>query len=83
MSDAHIVRINHQDVADGRGYFMDESGGVYLYLDEHDRMVHISSAKAFCKDGTVAVYQENNAKAYITIEMEEAVRLLDAERAAG
>ena len=83
LHDTHIVRINHQDVADGRGYFMDESGGVYLYLDEHDRMVHISSAKAFCKDGTVAVYQENNAKAYITIEMEEAVRLLDAERAAG
>ena len=83
LLDTHIVRINHQDVADGRGYFMDESGGVYLYLDEHDRMVHISSAKAFCKDGTVAVYQENNAKAYITIEMEEAVRLLDAERAAG
>ena len=83
LLDTHIVRINHQNVADGRGYFMDESGGVYLYLDEHDRMVHISSAKAFCNDGTVAVYQENNAKAYITIEMEEAVRLLDAERAAG
>jgi len=29
------------------------------------------------------VYQENTAKAYITIEMEEAVRLLDTERAAG
>ena len=83
LSDAHIVRINHQDVADGRGYFMDESGGVYLYLDEHDRMVHIGSAEAFCKDGTAAVYQENNAKAYITIEMEEAVRLLEQERAAG
>ena len=83
LLDTHIVRINHQDVADGRGYFMDENGGVYLYLDEHDRMVHIGSAKAFCKDGTVAVYQENSANAYITIEMEEAVRLLDAERAAG
>ena len=83
LLDTHIVRINHQDVADGRGYFMDENGGVYLYLDEHDRMVHIGSAKAFCEDGTAAVYQENNAKAYITIEMEEAVRLLDAERAAG
>ena len=83
LLDTHIVRINHQDVADGRGYFMDESGGVYLYLDEHDRMVHIGSAQAFCKDGTAAVYQENTAKAYITIEMEEAVRLLDAERAAG
>ena len=83
LRDTHIVRINHQDVADGRGYFMDESGGVYLYLDEHDRMVHIGSAQAFCKDGTAAVYQENTAKAYITIEMEEAVRLLDTERAAG
>ena len=83
LLDTHIVRINHQDVADGRGYFMDESGGVYLYLDEHDRMVHISSAEAFCKDGTAAVYPENTAKAYITIEMEEAVRLLDAERAVG
>ena len=83
LLDTHIVRINHQDVADGRGYFMDESGGVYLYLDEHDRMVHIGSAQAICKDGTAAVYQENTAKAYITIEMEEAVRLLDAERAAG
>jgi hypothetical protein len=29
------------------------------------------------------VYPENTAKAYITIEMEEAVRLLDAERAVG
>ena len=46
-------------------------------------MVHIGSAQAFCKDGTAAVYQENTAKAYITIEMEEAVRLLDTERAAG
>ena len=79
LLDTHIVRINHQDVADGRGYFMDESGGVYLYLDEHDRMVHIGSAEALCKDGRKVVYQEDNAKAYITIEMEEAVRLLDAE----
>ena len=83
LSDAHFVRINHQNVADGRGYYMDISGRIYLYLEECDRMVHIGSAKAFCKDGTAAVYQENNAKAYITIEMEEAVRLLDAERAAG
>ena len=48
-----------------------------------NRMVHIGSAQAFCKDGTAAVYQKNTAKAYITIEMEEAVRLLDTERAAG
>ena len=83
LLDTHIVRINHQNVADGRGYFMDEHGCVYLYLDEHDRMVHIDSAEAFCKDGTAAVYQKNNAQAYITIEMEEAMRLLEQERAAG
>ena len=83
LSDAHIVRINHQNVADGRGYFMDEHGGVYLYLDEHDRMVHIDSAEAFCKDGTAAAYQKNNAQTFITIEMEEAMRLLGQERAAG
>ena len=83
LSDAHIVRINHQNVADGRGYFMDEHGGVYLYLDEHDRMVHIDSAEAFCKDGTAAAYQNNNAQTFITIEMEEAMRLLERERIAG
>jgi len=83
LSDAHIVRINHQNVADGRGYFMDEHGGVYLYLDEHDRMVHIDSAEAFCKDGTAAAYQKNNAQTFITIEMEEAMRLLERERIAG
>ena len=83
LSDAHIVRINHQNIADGRGYFMDEHGGVYLYLDEHDRMVHIDSAEAFCKDGTAAAYQKNNAQTFITIEMEEAMRLLGQERAAG
>lgn len=83
LRDTHIVRINHQNVADGRGYFMDEHGCVYLYLDEHDRMVHIDSAEAFCKDGTAAVYQKNNAQAYITIEMEEAMRLLERERIAG
>lgn len=27
LLDTHIVRIKHQDVADGRGYFMDEHGG--------------------------------------------------------
>ena len=83
LSDAHIVRINHQNIADGRGYFMDEHGGVYLYLDEHDRMVHIDSAEAFCKDGTAAAYQKNNAQTFITIEMEEAMRLLGQERIAG
>ena len=83
LSDAHIVRINHQNIADGRGYFMDEHGGVYLYLDEHDRMVHIDSAEAFCKDGTAAAYQKNNAQTFITIEMEEAMRLLGQGRIAG
>ena len=83
LRDTHIVRINHQNVADGRGYFMDEHGGVYLYLDEHDRMVHIDSAEAFCKDGTAAAYQKNNAQTFITIEMEEAMRLLGRERIAG
>ena len=83
LSDAHIVRINHQNIADGRGYYMDDSGGIYLYLDECDRMVHIHDAEAFCKDGSVAAYQKNNAQAYITIEMEEAMRLLGQERAVG
>ena len=83
LLDTHIVRINNQNVADGRGYFMDEHGGVYLYLDEHDRMVHIDSAGAFCKDGTAAAYQKNNAQTFITIEMEEAMRLLERERIAG
>ena len=83
LRDTHIVRINHQNVADGRGYFMDEHGGVYLYLDEHDRMVHIDSAEAFCKDGTAAAYQKNNAQTFITIEMEEAMRLLEQEHIAG
>ena len=83
LSDAHIVRINHQNIADGRGYFMDEHGGVYLYLDEHDRMVHIDSAEAFCMDGSAATYQAGQAKEYKTIEMEEAMRLLEQERAAG
>ena len=62
---------------------MDDSGGIYLYLDECDRMVHIHDAEAFCKDGSVAAYQKNNAQAYITIEMEEAMRLLERERIAG
>lgn len=83
LRDTHIVRINHQNVADGRGYFMDEHGGVYLYLDEHDRMVHIDSAEAFCKDGSAATYQAGQAKEYKTIEMEEAMRLLEQERKAG
>lgn len=83
LLDTHIVRIKHQDVADGRGYFMDEHGGVYLYLDEHDRMVHIDSAEAFCKDGSAATYQAGQAKEYKTIEMEEAMRLLEQERKAG
>ena len=83
LSDAHIVQINNQNVADGRGYFMDEHGGVYLYLDEHDCMVHICDAEAFCKDGSAAAYQTEQAKEYKTIEMEEAMRLLEQERAAG
>ena len=83
LSDAHIVRINHQNIADGRGYYMDDSGGIYLYLDECDRMVHIHDAEAFCKDGSVAAYQKNNAQTFITIEMEEAMRLLEQERIAG
>lgn len=83
LLDTHIVRINHQNVADGRGYYMDDSGGIYLYLDECDRMVHIHDAEAFCKDGSVAAYQKNNAQTFITIEMEEAMRLLGRERIAG
>lgn len=83
LLDTHIVRINHQNVADGRGYYMDDSGGIYLYLDECERMVHIHDAEAFCKDGSVAAYQKNNAQTFITIEMEEAMRLLEQERIAG
>ena len=83
LHDTHIVRINHQNVADGRGYFIDEHGGVYLYLDEHERMVHIRDAEAFCKDGSAAAYQTGQAKEYKTIEMEEAMRLLEQERKAG
>ena len=83
LLDAHIVRINHQNVADGRGYYMDISGKIYLYLEEWDRMVHIRDAEAFCMDGSAATYQAGSAKEYKTIEMEEAMRLLEQERAAG
>lgn len=83
LSDAHFVRINHQNVADGRGYYMDISGRIYLYLEECDRMVHIGDAEAFCMDGSAAAYQAGSAKEYKTIEMEEAMRLLEQERAAG
>ena len=82
LSDAHIVRINHQNIADGRGYYMDISGRIYLYLEECDRMVHIGDAEAFCMDGSAATYQAGSAKEYKTIEMEEAMRLLEQERAA-
>lgn len=83
LSDAHIVRINHQNIADGRGYFMDIGGRIYLYLDECDRMVHIGDAEALCMDGSAAAYQAGQAKEYKTIEMEEAMRLLGQERRAG
>ena len=83
LSDAHFVRINHQNVADGRGYYMDISGRIYLYLEECDRMVHIRDAEAFCMDGSAAAYQAGSAKEYKTIEMEEAMRLLGQERRAG
>ena len=83
LCNMHIVRINHQNIADGRGYFMDISGRIYLYLDECDRMVHIGDAEALCMDGSAAAYQAGQAKEYKTIEMEEAMRLLEQERAAG
>ena len=83
LSDAHFVRINHQNVADGRGYYMDISGRIYLYLEECDRMVHIRDAEAFCMDGSAATYQAGSAKEYKTIEVEEAIRLLGRERIAG
>ena len=83
LSDEHIVEVNHQAIADGREYYMNERGGFYLYLDEHDRMVHICDAEAFCKDGSAAAYQTGQAKEYKTIEMEEAMRLLEQERAVG
>ena len=83
LSNEHIVEVNHQAIADGRGYFMDISGRIYLYLDECDRMVHIGDAEALCMDGSAAAYQAGQAKEYKTIEMEEAMRLLGRERAAG
>ena len=83
LSDEHIVEVNHQAIADGRGYYMDESGRIHLYLDECDRMVHIGDAEALCMDGSAAAYQAGQAKEYKTIEMEEAMRLLEQERAAG
>ena len=83
LSDEHIVEVNHQAIADGRGYYMDESGRIYLYLDECDRMVHIHDAEAFCIDGSAAAYQPGSAKEYKTIKMEEAMRLLGQERIAG
>lgn len=57
LSDEHIVEVNHQAIADGREYYMNERGGFYLYLDEHDRMVHIRDAAAFCMGGSAAAYQ--------------------------
>lgn len=83
LSDEHIVEVNHQAIADGREYYMNERGGFYLYLDEHDRMVHIGDAEALCMDGSAAAYQAGQAKEYKTIEMEEAIRLLEQKRAAG
>ena len=83
LSNEHIVEVNHQAIADGRGYYMDESGRIYLYLNECDRMVHIRDAEAVYPDGSDAIYQGGLAKEYKTIEMEEAMRLLGQERAAG
>lgn len=83
LSDEHIVEVNHQAIADGREYYMNERGGFYLYLDEHDRMVHIRDAEAVYPDGSDAIYQVGLAKEYKTIEMEEAMRLLEQERAVG
>ena len=46
-------------------------------------MVHIRDAEAVYPDGSDAIYQVGLAKEYKTIEMEEAMRLLEQERAAG
>lgn len=83
LSNEHIVEVNHQAIADGRGYYMDESGRIYLYLNECDRMVHIHDAEAFCVDGSATAYRAGLTKEYKTIEMEEAMRLLERERIAG
>lgn len=80
LSDAHFVRINHQNVADGRGYYMDISGRIYLYLEECDRMVHIRDAEAFSVDGSAAAYQAGMAKEYAVVELEEALRMMDLSR---
>lgn len=80
LLDTHIVRINNQNVADGRGYYMDISGRIYLYLEECDRMVHIRDAEAFCMDGSAAAYQAGLAKEYAVVELEEALRMMDLSR---
>lgn len=80
LLDTHIVRINNQNVADGRGYYMDISGRIYLYLEECDRMVHIRDAEAFCMDGSAAAYQARLAKEYAVVELEEALRMMDLSR---
>ena len=46
-------------------------------------MVHIRDAEAVYSDGADAIYQVGLAKEYMTIEMEEAMRLLEQERKAG
>lgn len=80
LLDTHIVRINNQNVADGRGYYMDISGRIYLYLEECDCMVHIRDAEAFCMDGSAAAYQAGLAKEYAVVELEEALRMMDLSR---
>ena len=80
LLDTHIVRINNQNVADGRGYYMDISGRIYLYLEECDRMVHIRDAEAFCMDGSAAAYQAGLAKEYAVVELEEALHMMDLSR---
>ena len=79
----NYVQINGQSVADGRGYYMDAEGCIYLYLDDYARMVCIRGAEAFNKDGSAAEYHADMAKEHEIIEIEEAMRLLNQGCMAG
>ncbi len=55
----------------------------FIFISINATAVHICDAEVFCVDGSAAAYQAGQAKEYKTIEMEEAMRLLEQERAVG
>ena len=55
----------------------------FIFISINATAVHIRDAEVFCIDGSAAVCQVGSAKEYKIIEMEEAMRLLEQERAAG